>query len=559
MNSQNKPVTFLVGAGVSRDAPTSALLWSEIREVLAQRILQDAARYNLMDLTDLATTIDVFMAEAPRPDTLFSIFASAGAVAGCREVVRECLGTGIPNRNHFAIASACRCLRPFPIILSANYDGYLESAFASLDCSYLLANDDFSQVCMRESPVIFKLHGSIETNPDDLGRLLRDFAAVIATERGLRPTFLDIKEPEPVLNSIGRCLPDRMYVAAQRALADALICVLGYSGADPDIMPILSRSLAESESNVLWIVHPGYEPPTALEELRSRYGGRIETVHSSVTEFLSGFVGLRHADIPKQPAIEATSEQSASADHSNATSPTFSLSDVIAITLGMANALGDTVRIDEFLGDIESVWDRLPAPATAWLSCIAANYLAARGLISQARSYLNRSKHARRSEGIGVVPHLDMVSESALAFWSTEVESAIAFMEGGPAASIAVIRDAWEHDLSHRAEVIVPASVRESFLGHAVDSAAAANRAEECLEFGSILLRVFEREYVSENSLRSLLLYASFLYQAGQGSRSMAILETLIRYAQDCGQVETLELTSALIDHLRDEVQGGSI
>jgi hypothetical protein len=80
MNSQNKSVTFLVGAGVSRDAPTSALLWSEIREVLAKRILQDAAKYNVMDLTDLATTVDVFMAEKPRPDTLFSILAATTAL-----------------------------------------------------------------------------------------------------------------------------------------------------------------------------------------------------------------------------------------------------------------------------------------------------------------------------------------------------------------------------------------------------------------------------------------------------------------------------------------------
>ncbi len=546
MHPPSKPVTFLVGAGASRDPPSSALLWSEILSVATKALMHDANEHQVASTIGLYEMLEYFMAKNPRPDALFSVLAEAGAFSACQLLVRDCLGTGIPNENHLMLAEVCNRLRPPPIILSANYDGYIERALADLNCQYKMIRNDFSQLSLRESPTLIKLHGSINT--DEITMFLANVSRDYASRQGLRYTYIDVDEPEPLFNSISMCLPYNKYCAVESALKDCLLCVMGYSGADSDIMPLVSRSLAQGHASVQWVIHPGSETPKVVLELQSQYGARIKVVKSSISNFLRKFVSLEDRE-PKQTI--SVSVNNANPARFDATSPLFSLSDVIAISLEMAKFLGN-MAVAELVDEVHAFSQALPHQATSYFFCNAADYCAARGLLEHARHYINLSKRVRSLEKQnGLRSILDRQSMQSLAFKQAQIESTISFIEQGKEAAFAVIRNAWKQELSMCAERLVPALVWESFMGFAADSAASCNELEDCLEFGSHLLRTVEQKAVSQLAPRSLVFHAGLVHKMGEKERALAILDMILRYSEDLNDVENQITTRAVIDRLR--------
>ncbi len=127
-----------------------------------------------------------------------------------------------PNPNHFALAAG-----QFDI-LTTNQDLLIEAAAATLD---LPSN-------------VLHLHGRCD-RPTTIITLISQYVA------GL---------PEPLSRQFKQKLEERH------------VLVLGYSGRDRDIMPLIEHSSAK---HIEWILHPGAPESPELRRLRSRLGDRI--------------------------------------------------------------------------------------------------------------------------------------------------------------------------------------------------------------------------------------------------------------------------------------------
>jgi cytochrome c-type biogenesis protein CcmH/NrfG len=62
-----------------------------------------------------------------------------------------------------------------------------------------------------------------------------------------------------------------------------------------------------------------------------------------------------------------------------------------------------------------------------------------------------------------------------------------------------------------------------------------------------MLSDIFETDHGTEESLRSLMLYAFAIAQEGDAAKSQRMLEMILRYAEDLGQDELCELVSTFL------------
>ncbi len=219
--------TVLVGAGISFDSglPDAESLAMRALDLVTESspiLLADAELSRLREHVKnlrLEILLERLATEVPK-EFLFSVF--------------ECLRDASPNFNHIALMG----LEPGSVV-TTNQDLLLESAAGLLGL---------------ESSVLH-LHGRC----NDKHSIITTISQYLA---GLLPA-----------------------VAAQfrRVLDGADVVVLGYSGRDRDVMPVLAEGAMKS---VTWLHHPGGEKSPELRRLKEQLRGRMQVTVGDAKEWL---------------------------------------------------------------------------------------------------------------------------------------------------------------------------------------------------------------------------------------------------------------------------------
>ncbi|MDF1593016.1 MAG: tetratricopeptide repeat protein [Desulfobacterales bacterium] len=215
-------LAFLVGAGVSWDAPACRPMAGEISSAIGSALwsIGTIAKNRWKE-----STIQSF-AKAVRFETLMQLLAETTGSLGFLRALKG----GKPNQLHRILSKALRSRCP---VLTTNFDELIERAFpAGQRPETLTRTADFKRWSKRTPRgVLAKLHGS-----------LGDLDSMCATMRAigtLGPAFM--WDP-----------PRGEYLA--RVRRDFPMAVLGYSGTDDlDILPRLR--ITESNQPLLWVLH----------------------------------------------------------------------------------------------------------------------------------------------------------------------------------------------------------------------------------------------------------------------------------------------------------------
>jgi len=226
-----RSVSFFVGAGISFNSGVP--LFSEFRmsflKALAPRQKFGTRRELLWDELIANVGIDFFP-----PEQLFYRLSKLGEDYE-QSVISTLLAYSadrIPNKNHFALVEA---LTSGATVWTTNYDTLIERAASiwNLHCHPLAWPDP--PRCEKESCIdlhIYKPHGSfVGSNPEE--------------------QHLIFQSPD-VLAKLG----PEWSNALLTSFADKKVVLAGYKGNDIDLMPELTRVMAESSSTGLWFEFP---------------------------------------------------------------------------------------------------------------------------------------------------------------------------------------------------------------------------------------------------------------------------------------------------------------
>lgn len=551
-----KRMTFLIGAGVSRVPPTSALTWGQMLQAITKRIVEGADRYELPKWAYPDFLAKYLTETAPRPDVLFSLLTRSGAHNAATQIVAECLGSGEANIIHYLLARFCQSLDPPPWLVTTNFDTYLEQALDGLGCKFLLIPRDRNNLrAWEKSPILLKLHGSIETS----GALvfLRNLHREIVLSRSSIPLYAAPNDASLVVDSIGTSLPIDLYKAASSAFTDAQIYVLGYSGNDTDVLPLLERALAQTSAQAYWVLRPDSEPSDRVKQLKHKFGERVKYDRMELEPFLRALAREHNVPLQQLPQIDSAPARATAAvtsRESEKRGSMFALDHLVALLVNIALEVKDQVTFAEFVEDICELTDDiceltearvLPSDVACWPAASAANFLVSLGKLEEANYYLNFAK-AYATEPISTS---DPFTQSSLMFKLAEIEANIRYSENGPAAAFNVLKQAWEHLLD--STKLVPARLRIDFVGLATYAASASWNLEECRRFGSILYDIVKHEQITAKSVNSLLFFAMALVRSARINEACVVLDWVKLYAEDTCNDVVMHTANTLLGWIR--------
>lgn len=221
-------IWFVLGAGLSIAEPSRIPLWGEIKEATIselmdslvyydQEIWKNGDRYpfvelrsNLNELLPLPEQAMELLSRAYRKDLIERRIV---------EIISRPDNPPKPNAGHKAIAHLCMANRVAGII-TTNFDTMMENALDAVGLSYHVVLD-IPQLHTERSLPIYKLHGSISI-PNSMRFLRQDY------HRGI---------------------PSDLWDHLVSKVRNATIYIIGYSGNDADVYPLIQEFVLKKEAD----------------------------------------------------------------------------------------------------------------------------------------------------------------------------------------------------------------------------------------------------------------------------------------------------------------------
>lgn len=246
---------FLAGAAIS--APSGSPMAGQLVENVVRRLLVADSEYSVKSLvfddhlrnrfldksTISSVRLEVLLGSidsreiSAHPENYYTQQVAQAITAGTR-----------PNQFHRFLASGLSG-GAIPAVFTTNWDTLIEQSFPSPNVRMLWSPAQFQTVTGWRN-LLVKLHGTAANSDDDAGTCLRKRKSLVADPTGL-----------------GGPLPSEM----ERVLTGFLqsenrsICVVGYSGRDPDIHP----SLRITTTRMYWIIYP-HQPKSMIDAEKAR-------------------------------------------------------------------------------------------------------------------------------------------------------------------------------------------------------------------------------------------------------------------------------------------------
>lgn len=279
-------MVVFVGPGVSTLPPTNLPGWRMVNRWVAEALAEQATRFMMPPVArELGNVVARKIEANELPGKLFAKIIATRIGPAYFDVVRHHLDSDRPNAVHMAVAALAKAGRVGAVI-TTNFDGALEAAFARLDvpATVFATPNAFEAIGTDDAPIgrwntpdsacpVFEIHGTPDTAAEMIGGVER---------MGLRPSV------EAVL---------------RRLLRDAHWLFLGYSGADLTVQPGflgLRREHAQAVG-LTWLVHPDVPPASGAVEIVALYGDRGRFVPGELPRWIDPLV----ADLDDEASITA--------------------------------------------------------------------------------------------------------------------------------------------------------------------------------------------------------------------------------------------------------------
>lgn len=243
-----RPFNVFLGAGISKNRPSNAPLWSELCISLTDAIIAAIRHERWPGFDGLPDYTNIIGSYSFRPEHFWQLIlrqTSIEFVSKCFEV----LSSGEPNSTHISIAKRFTTGN-IRNIITTNFDEYIEGSLGS-EYSYVFDNESATRLSQREvlERVLVKIHGTL-SHP-----------------KSLIFTLYDTIKLAPSLTSL---FPD--------LLGNIPLVIAGYSGNDDDLLPIIERHIQDLP-DVIVLLHPG---SSRTQRICSLEGNNVQIVEEDV-------------------------------------------------------------------------------------------------------------------------------------------------------------------------------------------------------------------------------------------------------------------------------------
>jgi tetratricopeptide (TPR) repeat protein len=219
-------LVIFCGAGISFAPPSNAPLWRPMQEFIleaaVERVVKMGAAWSQPYPRLMCDFVKHPALARVAPEVLFQVVQSTLGSDQLLSLV-SCVGLGLPNKNHRAIASLA-AMGSVVAIVTTNFDCYIEQCLNDLRVKFVAIPDENSAEAWSihagkggDIPVL-KIHGSLEKP-----------SSIIAT-----------------VKAAGRTLSPFKAKLLRHLLKERQILLTGYSGNDYDVFPELLGAVVSS-------------------------------------------------------------------------------------------------------------------------------------------------------------------------------------------------------------------------------------------------------------------------------------------------------------------------
>jgi hypothetical protein len=270
---------FFLGAGAS--VASGLPVAKDIVEAIVQGLLDASSQPDLSLILQKTKLLDRIL----EPDTIDALRLEVllGAIDSrqisnrppnfyAANIARSIAANGKPSKFHQFLAAGLQSGQ-IPSILTTNWDCLLEEAFSTTDPVYI-AWDTASFATAPQTRLLAKLHGTVALKDDDSATQNRKQMSLVTDSLGIGGELT-----EEIYDVIGRYFRSN----------DFSICIVGYSGRDPDI----HIAFQNSTSRIFWALH---QHTSNVEEMKTRVDRLMPNAQVNFIDLneLMSILSLRH-------------------------------------------------------------------------------------------------------------------------------------------------------------------------------------------------------------------------------------------------------------------------
>lgn len=215
----DRDFVLFCGAGISESAPSSAPLWTPMRDAIIQgsidRTVKAGSNWDQPYPARMAAFAKHPVLSRIAPEILFQVVEASLGIGPFASLLAS-VGLGKPNKNHRAIA-ALADRGHISSIVTTNFDCHIEQCLSDIGVPFVTLPDESSVETWKDNSrgaqglVLFKIHGSLDRT-----------ASLVAT-----------------VKAAGRTLSRHKACALRDLLSTRQVLLIGYSGRDYDVFPAL--------------------------------------------------------------------------------------------------------------------------------------------------------------------------------------------------------------------------------------------------------------------------------------------------------------------------------
>lgn len=288
-SASQRKLSVLVGAGASLEPPSGSCGWYEFRDEVLVALLQVVLTPNTYDESWIRC-VEQLKTSQLSPEVLLNAIDRFSGPLGMSQLRTLCLALdlGHPNRTHISIAALVKH-GSVQHVFTTNWDSFLERALEQQEPLLVVRDVGELRSDNKSKPErrLMYLHGSVRGRYVQGGLWRLGFKLNAELEREL------------------------LHCAAGQDLL-----VLGYSGADWDILEVLDTAVARHDTRLFWLHLPGRPVATGVLRLQTEFPERVHLLAIDMNEVLAQLcdaLGVRPG--PPCHASAASAVASARRDH----------------------------------------------------------------------------------------------------------------------------------------------------------------------------------------------------------------------------------------------------
>ncbi len=237
---ENGQFNIFAGAGISKLPPAYAPVWREMLIDFSGALFTCMKRENWPAVEEIEEDLNELRRFDFRPETFWQRILNNTSLSFICDALKV-VNLGQPNLNHRVIAELVR-RNIVHNIVTTNFDEYLELELINMSKCVVNSFDIRKQ---DDKPILFKVHGTV-SDPESMQFTL-DHTKALAEWKS---------------KFLAECLANRP------------LLIVGYSGYDDDVMPVLLQ-LGEKLPEVIVIRYPGSSSQEPIQRLGNLQNVRI--------------------------------------------------------------------------------------------------------------------------------------------------------------------------------------------------------------------------------------------------------------------------------------------